>query len=51
MPRRVTRETRPFANYLSTRDRYSVSAKFILRILSGADAKSIEPTADIRVFC
>jgi hypothetical protein len=48
---RAAPETRPFANYLSIRDRYSVLAKFILRILSGTDAKSIEPTADVRLFC
>src|SRR5437660_8125222 len=51
MPRRGTRERRTFANYLSIRDRYNAQAKFILRILSGANAKSIEPTADIRLFC
>src|SRR5215475_11477221 len=51
LPRCGTREGRLFVNYLSIRDRYSAPAKFILRILSRAYAKSIEPTADIRLFC
>src|SRR5205814_3556414 len=48
MPRRDKQERRTFANYLSTQDRYSAQAKFILRILSGANAKSIEPAAEVR---